>query len=179
MYKDIYKDSIGLSLSNTWWGSHLQSIRHQIFTGFCCTLFSCDYTLVHGGSELFINPYSSGLFHWHWDDPLTAQRVPVKEPWMFWETSTSTKPQQNTTKRIHYSDIIMGTMASQITSLTIVYSTANSSADQRKYQSSVSLAFVRGINRWPVNSPHKGPVTLKMFPFDDVIMMCRMLIMYC
>ena len=32
------------------------------------------------------------------------------------------------------------------------------------------MAFVRGIHRWPVNSPHKGPVTRKMFPFDDVIM---------
>ena len=45
-----------------------------------------------------------------------------------------------------------------------------SDADQRKHQSSASLAFVRGIHRWPVNSPHKGPVTRKMFPFDDVIM---------
>ena len=44
--------------------------------------------------------------------------------------------------------------------------------DQRKHQSSTSLAFVRGIHQWPVNSPHKGPVTLKMFPFDDVIMPC-------
>ena len=42
--------------------------------------------------------------------------------------------------------------------------------DQRKHQSSALLAFVRGIHRWPVNSPHKGPVTRKMFPFDDVIM---------
>ena len=61
-------------------------------------------------------------------------------------------------------------MASQITSFTIVYSTAYSGADQRKHQSSASLAFVRGIHRLPVNSPHKGPVTQKMFPFDDVIM---------
>ena len=45
-----------------------------------------------------------------------------------------------------------------------------SGADQRKHQSPVSLPFVRGIHRWPVNSPHKGPVTRKMFPFDDVIM---------
>ena len=45
-----------------------------------------------------------------------------------------------------------------------------SCADQRKHQSSASLAFVRGILRWPVNSPHKWPVTRKMFPFDDVIM---------
>ena len=69
-------------------------------------------------------------------------------------------------------DVIMGTMASQITSLTIVYPIVHSGADQRKHQSSASLAFVRGIHRWPVNSPHKRPVTRKMFPFDDVIIMC-------
>ena len=65
----------------------------------------------------------------------------------------------------------MGAMASQITSLTIVYSTVYSGADQRKRKSSASLAFVRGIHRWPVNSPHKGPVARKMFPFGDVIML--------
>ena len=70
----------------------------------------------------------------------------------------------------HYSDVEMGTVASQITSLTIVYFTVYSGADQRKHQSSASLAFVRGIHRSPVNSPHKGPVTRKMFPFDDAIM---------
>ena len=59
---------------------------------------------------------------------------------------------------IHYNDVIMGAMASQITSLTIFYSTVYSGADQRKHQSSVSLAFVRGIHRWPVNTPHKGSV---------------------
>ena len=63
----------------------------------------------------------------------------------------------------------MGAMVSQITSLTIVYSTSYSGPDQRKHQSSASLAFVRGIHRSPVNSPHKGPVTWKRFPFDDVI----------
>ena len=65
----------------------------------------------------------------------------------------------------------MGTKASQITSLTIVYSTVYSDADQRKHQSSASLAFVRGIHRWPVNSPQKWPVTRKLFLFDDVIML--------
>ena len=64
----------------------------------------------------------------------------------------------------------MDTMASQITSLTIVYSAVYSGADQRKHQSSASLAFVWGIHRSPVNSPHKWPVMRKMFPFDDVIM---------
>ena len=67
----------------------------------------------------------------------------------------------------------MGAMASQIASLTIVCSTVYSGADQRKHQSSASLAFVRGIHRWPVNSPHKWSVTRKMFPFDDVIMTYR------
>ena len=71
---------------------------------------------------------------------------------------------------IHYTDVIMGMITSQITSLTIVYSTVYSDADQRKPQSSASLAFVRRIHRRPVNSPHKWPVTWKMFPFDDVIM---------
>ena len=114
----------------------------------------------------------------------------------------------------HYDDVIMSTIASQITSLTIVYSTVYSDADQRRHQSSASLAFVWGNNRWPVKSrtkgqlrgkcfhlmtsswkilqiqcngtnysttikqrstitilfSHKGPVTRKMFPFDNVIM---------
>ena len=64
----------------------------------------------------------------------------------------------------HYSDVVMGSMASQITSLTMFYSTVYSSVDQRKHQSAASLAFVRGIHRWLVNSLHKGPVTRKMFP---------------
>ena len=64
----------------------------------------------------------------------------------------------------------MDSVASLITSLTNVYSTVHSGADQRKHQRSASLAFVRGIHRRPVNSLHKWPVTRKMFPFDDVIM---------
>ena len=66
-----------------------------------------------------------------------------------------------------YGDVKMGSMTSQITSLTIVYSIVYSGADQTKYQSSASLAFVGGIYLWPVISPHKGPVMRKMFPFDD------------
>ena len=72
--------------------------------------------------------------------------------------------------QIHYDDVIMSLMASWIASLTIVYSTSYWGVDQRKHQSSASLAFVRGIHRGPVNSPHKRPVTRKMLPFDDVIM---------
>ena len=64
----------------------------------------------------------------------------------------------------------MSAMASHITGVSIVYSYVCSGADQRKHQSSPSLAFVWEIHRWLVNSPHSGPVMWKMFPFDDVIM---------
>ena len=83
---------------------------------------------------------------------------------------------RNHTTHDHYNDVIMGAIASKIaskkkTSLAIVYSIVYSDADQRKHQSSASLTFVWGIHRGPVNSLHKWPVTRKMFPFDDVIMM--------
>ena len=67
----------------------------------------------------------------------------------------------------------MGVMASQITSFTSVYLNVHSGVDQEKHQSSAWLTSVRGIHRWPVNSPRKWPVTRKMFIFDDVIMFCN------
>ena len=106
---------------------------------------------------------------------LAVKRLKHYPSWC-WDWNLSGK-KVNTIAVDLYSDVIMGAMAFQITSLAIVYSTVYSGADQRKHQSSTSLAFVRGIHRWPVNSPHKWPVTLKMFPFDDVIMclesLCR------
>ena len=85
----------------------------------------------------------------------------------FAEVSTmnsSSKLHQNQTlsywiyfRNHHYSDVIMGAMAFQITSLMIVYLAVYSGADQIKHQSSASLAFVRGIHRWP----HKLSVTRK------------------
>ena len=63
----------------------------------------------------------------------------------------------------HYNGVIVSAMGSQNTSLAIVYSTVYSGTVERKHQSSVSLAFVRGIHRCPVNSPYKGPVTRKCF----------------
>ena len=77
----------------------------------------------------------------------------------YWTRQSPAPPEEDK----HYSDVIMGAIASQITNLTILYSTVYSGADQRKHQSSAPLAFVRGIHRWPVNSPHKGPVTRKCF----------------
>ena len=70
----------------------------------------------------------------------------------------------------------MTMLASQITSLTVVYSIVYSGVDQSKHQSYASLAFVQEIHRGPVNFPHKWPVTRKMFPFDDVIMMYALMI---
>ena len=69
----------------------------------------------------------------------------------------------------HYRDVIMSAMTSPINSVSIVRPIIGSGANQRKHQRSVSLAFVRGIHRWPVDSLHTGPVTRKMFLFDDVI----------
>ena len=100
---------------------------------------------------------------------------PAKETWricvrifhksnetlVIWNTKQST---------LHYDDVIMTMLASQITSLTVVYSIVYSGVNQRKHQSSASLAFVQEIHRGPVNFPHKWPVTRKMFPFDDVVM---------
>ena len=91
------------------------------------------------------------------------------------DTNWSHSYTESVTVRIlhHYTDVIMSAMASQITGVSVVYSTVCSGADQRKHQSSASLAIVREIHRSPVNSPHKGQVTRKMFPFDDVIMFWR------
>ena len=99
--------------------------------------------------------------------------VSVKKPWRIWLN----KWYPHEINRIpelcvdHYSDVTMGAMASRITILPIVYFTVYSGEYHRKHQSSASLAFLRGIHQWPVNSQHKWPVTRKMVPFDDVIMM--------
>ena len=70
---------------------------------------------------------------------------------------------------VHYKDVIMSAMSPQFTSVSIIYQTICSGAGQRKHQSFASLAFVRGIHRWPMDSPHKGPVTRKNVLFDDAI----------
>ena len=86
------------------------------------------------------------------------------ERWLYiWDTHFP----RNVT--FYYNDVMLGTMASQITSLAIFYSITY--AGQRKHQNSASLAFVCGIHRWPVNSLQKSPVTRKMFLFDDIIML--------
>ena len=70
----------------------------------------------------------------------------------------------------HYSDVTMSGMASEITGISTVCPTVCSGAHQRQHQSSASLPFVRGIHRWPMDSPHTGPISQNLFPFDNVIM---------
>ena len=119
-----------------------------------CLLFCNEFANVgHPGNVFTVTKACQRMIHWLAD--LLTHKLPEQ-------------PAESYTN--HYSDVIMSTMVSQITGVSIVYSTVRSGADQRKYQSSASLSFVRGIRRWPVNSPHKGPVAWKMFPFDDVIM---------
>ena len=60
---------------------------------------------------------------------------------------------------LNYCDVVISAIASRITAVSVVGSSVCSDADQRKHQSSASLAFLRGIHRSPVNSPHKGTVT--------------------
>ena len=70
----------------------------------------------------------------------------------------------------HYSNAIINAMASQITGVSIVYSTVLQAQIRENIKVPRHWQFVREIHRWPVNAPHKRPVTRKMFPFDDVIL---------
>ena len=144
--------------------THIQSGTDHHISGFCCNLISparrtitlALYPLSRAAYAVGISSscdlWALNLTHCglvtHYGDIILGQH------WL----------------RFHYSDAIMGAMASQITGDSIVYSTICPGANQRNHESPASLASVRGIHRWPVNSPHKITVTRKMFPFDDVIM---------
>ena len=101
------------------------------------------------------SPYKGPVKGYHWlRRKLTLRQFPCSQLWK------NTSKGHFVSNINHYSDVRISTIltiASQITSLTIVYLTVYSDADQINHQSSVSLAFVWGIHR-------------KMFPFDDVIM---------
>ena len=113
------------------------------------------------------NRYAGGLgrHRTHYDVTVMMLQCPIfKVKAILYKITTHLNVIQSTLNQVifienlmwaHYDDVIIGAIASQITSLTIVYSTVYSNADQRKHQSSASVAFVRGIHRSPVNSPHK------------------------
>ena len=134
--------------------------NHYLQNSICCAIY-----------EHSCHP----LIHWPQEDVSVIQMCNFQTQFMYAPTSLQfleNNPEKNAIgfHELHYNDIIMNTMASEITNITIVYSTTYSGVDQRKHQSSASLAFVCGIHRWPTNSRHKGPMMQKMFPFDDVIM---------
>ena len=79
----------------------------------------------------------------------------------------------------HYDDVIMSEVASQITSLTIVFTQPFIRAQIKENIKAPRHWPLCGIHRWPVNFPHKWPVTRKIFPFDDVIMNYRLLMFVC
>ena len=147
----VYKIRFSAKFKNYWiWANEI--------------LFKMNYPILHCSVQnLKTIGYGQTRFLFKMNYPILHE-IPyiTQHPWT-----------QHSYSELHYSDVTISMMASQITSLTIVYSTVHLGADQRKHQSSPAPAFVRGIHRWPVNSPHKGPVTRKMFPFDDAIMeMC-------
>ena len=120
----------------------------------------------HSGLRMDCSELNAQLYNYHITETQYVLAVTItKIDFVIFVCSPSAVQQYN---HLHYGDVIMSLMASQITSLTIVYSTVYSGADQRKDQSSASLAFVRGIHLWPMNSPQKWPVTQKMYPFDKV-----------
>ena len=94
---------------------------------------------------------------WSW----TTKKLPVALYYALYLLNGFVSTERKGSRWPHYSDVIMSAMASQITGVSIVCSTVCSGAGQRKHQSSASLAFVRGIHRWPVVSLHKGSVTQK------------------
>ena len=140
------------------WESHIatyQKLYYRRNLWFCCNMWSRPRRgklnpTTPKTCSMHLGEYPCRPFTWIWE----VQFSPIFALFVYYMYCIQS------TKR----EVIMGTMASQISSLTIVYSTFYSGADQRKHQSSAWLAFA------PVNSPHKWPVTRKMFPFDYVIM---------
>ena len=118
-------------------------------------------THLHNNPHSFwFSIYTFGLYGDIWRHRLG----PTSHVMACWPMAPSNWPNQ--CWPTHYTGVIMSSTASQITGVRIVYLTVCSDADQRKHQSSASLTFVRGIHQWPVNSPPKGPLTRKRFPFD-------------
>ena len=128
-----------------------------------------EICLVEWAHEVIMNHN----WHAHLDQSRMSKHTQLSQSFsdrFLWPSSIHGSMSHEHVMMWHYSDVIINATASQITGVSIVYSAVCSGGDQRKHQSSASLAFVRGISRWPVNSPHKGPSTRKMLPFDDVIM---------
>ena len=128
----IYTEKLSSSLIALYTVSLLMIILRHIRTS-CLYFFCCSWSV-----------HTSNLFFFSLSFHLVFTNNYLPSIW--------TKP----TLLTYYTDVIMGTIASQITSLTIVHLNIYSDADQRKHHSSPSLAFVWGIHRSPVNSRTNG-----------------------
>ena len=164
---------------------------NQRYSGFV-SLYVCSLDeqqpegqLNHSHAKKFNSSRPSDAYMrvWTWSSLFQKMECPLfgaktlTEPMMTFCELDPTEQTLMTIKRLvcvkeHYNDVIMGAVSSQITGVSIVCSIVCLGADQRKYQISASLVFVRGFQRWPRDSLHKGRITRKVFPFDDVIMIC-------
>ena len=150
--------------------------RAYVITGFVCCYFSGWFLSVGNIGGLLVQLCSLLILQHNWHDAekslsyyrkvnqvskLIGTRVYKAIQWYRPHLTERTLCSSFTEK--HYNDVTMNAMASQITSLTIVYSTVYLGADQRKHQSSASQAFVRGIHRCPGNSRTKGQLRRKCF----------------
>ena len=147
-------------------------------------MWMCNFILTHFATPLsvlfFSEEYFNGLFYTKTNMMKSLRvmkhfvRSATLRGWYQNKTLSDTEfpktPYKAINSRTHYNDVIMNMMASQITCLTIVYSTVYSRRRSRKTSKLGVTGLCGGIHRWPVNSPHKGPVRREMFPFDDVIM---------
>ena len=116
----------------------------------------------HQGSESHLKDFYNGNLH-TWKDSLYSQ---TGSWWCIYMVIIGLAV-------INCSDVIIGTVTSQISGVSIACSTVCSGVGQRKHQSSASRTFVRGVLWSPVDVPHKGPVTRKMLPFNDVTKLSR------
>ena len=137
-----------------WRGALISSLICAWTNGWVNTRDAGDLRLhrAHYDVTVMAKSTSTMRFHW-WIYRLLWRRIPA--------SSGALRLIKAETK--HYNDVIMSVMASQITGVSTVSSNVGSGANQRKHQSSASLAFVREIHRWPVNFPHKRSVTRKIF----------------
>ena len=139
--RGITVDFFNLAATSNIWNEHLPFLK----MGQIC---------IGTGKRIYI-PTNDNQFGWRmWDsNPGWHAKITIACMLAHWRLYALGRLEFYKT---HYGDVMMGAIASQITSLMIVYSTVYSDANQRKHQSFASLAFVWG------NSPGTGEFPAQM-----------------
>ena len=144
------------------------SFRWGPLQQFTCKVLYILHTWI--SNYIHINGYNvvrslcrSGLLHWHRGEDSPQCPNTNEALWWIWvnKSHNSTSPWRHNER-----DGVSNSPASRLFTQPFI----QAHIKEKKNQSSALLAFVRGIHRWPLNSLHIGPVTRKMFLFDDVIM---------